>query len=164
MQKISSLIVSLIIGLVIGSALSSALYSTCHSSMDRTIVKSDTTIVIDTNLYMNPLPVNVEINITDTIEVPVSNIILISDSLMALPKTIKTFEDEGYKMQISGYDPVLDWIEVYPSTKFIESESLVRKPARRWGIGIQAGYGLLLNSRQVTHGVYLGLGISYNLL
>lgn len=164
MQKISSLIVSFIIGLVVGSILTSALYRAYHSPMDRTIVKSDTTIVIDTNIYINPLPVNVEINITDTIEVPVSNIIMISDSLVVLPKTIKTFEDEGYKMQISGYDPTLDWIEVYPTTKFIESESLVRKPCRRWEIGIQAGYGLLLNSRQVTHGAYLGVGISYKLL
>ena len=126
--------------------------------------KADTTIVIDTNIYMNPLPVTVEININDNIIVPQSDIIITQDSLIVLPKSVKTYSDKSYKCQVSGYQPSLDWIEVYPETRYITKKIKEPRKPTRWGIGIQVGYGFGFPDGRIIGCPYVGFGISYNLI
>lgn len=126
--------------------------------------KADTTIVIDTNIYMNPLPVTVEININDNIIVPQSDIIITQDSLIVLPKSVKTYSDKSYKCQVSGYQPSLDWIEVYPETRYITKKIKEQRKPTRWGIGIQLGYGFGFPDGRIRAHPYIGFGISYNLI
>lgn len=128
------------------------------------ITKTDTTIVIDTNIYINPPAINIEINITDNIIVEPADITITNDSLIVLPMQTKTYAGEYYRCQISGYQPRLDWIEVYPETKYITTERTLSYRPKRWGIGIHAGYGIGINEGQVKAFPYVGLGISYNFI
>lgn len=162
-SRFSTVAVSLIIGLVAGSILSSVFYRVFLP--DRVVVsKTDTTIVVDTTIYVNPIPVDVEVSISETIVVPPSDITVTQDSLIVLPKSVKTYSDKSYKCQVSGYQPSLDWIEVYPETVTITKETTITQKPRRWGVGIQAGYGAYLSGGQVKTAPYIGVGISYNLI
>lgn len=158
-----NLILSLIVGLVAGFGLSSAFYCP-RLRGDVVEIRRDTTITVDTNIYINPLPVNVEISINETITVPPSDITVTEDSLIVLPMQTKTYEGDDYRCQVSGYQPSLDWIEVYPETRYITTETMITQRKKRWGIGIHAGYGVSAVGNTVKLGPYLGVGISYNIL
>lgn len=82
--------------------------------------KTDTTIVIDTNIYINPPAISFDIGITEeTIEVPSSEIIIKNDSLVVLPMQTKRYKGKDYELEISGYSPNLDWINIFPETKYV---------------------------------------------
>lgn len=79
----------------------------------------------------------------------------------------KLYNDPTYTLQVSGpkigdYGPNLDWIRTYKLPDEIQVPQIKSKP-RRWGIGIQAGYGAVL-APQVRMYPYVGIGISYNIL
>ena len=49
-------------------------------------------------------------------------------------------------------------------TEYITKEiKTVTKP-KRWGIGLQAGYGVSFSNKQIKATPYIGIGISYNIL
>lgn len=73
--------------------------------------------------------------------------------LVEIPIVQKVYEDSDYTAWVSGYRPKLDSIRVY------RHETIMRERSRRWGIGIQAGYGLTPKSLSP----YIGLGIQYRL-
>lgn len=128
------------------------------------IVHKDTTIVIDTNIYVNPIPVSFDINVDARIIVPPADITIVDDSLIVLPVETKTYAGDDYRLQISGYRPNLDWIETFPQTKYVTTTVTGKSNPKRWGIGIQAGYGVGVSSGQVTAFPYIGVGISYNIV
>ena len=70
------------------------------------------------------------------------------------------YEDSLYRAWVSGYRPKLDSIEVYPKTIYQTVTNdiyhAVKPKMKRWGLGLQAGYGY-------PGGLYVGVGISYNL-
>ena len=74
-----------------------------------------------------------------------------------LPITQKIYKDSLYTAYVSGYRAKLDSIEVYSKmqTVFV-SERAKRK---RFGLGVQAGYGFSGNKASP----YVGVGVSYNL-
>lgn len=74
-----------------------------------------------------------------------------------IPIISREYNGEGYRAWVSGYNPMLDSIEVYSTTTTITPPKPRRK---RWGIGVQAGYGLGRNGMQP----YVGVGVSYNLV
>lgn len=122
--RFSTVAVSLIIGLVAGAILSSAHYHRVISGID---VKSDTTTVVDTNIYINPPAINIEVSITDNIIVEPTDITITDDSLIVLPMQAKTYESKDYRCQISGYQPNLDWIEVYAQTTNVTQTEYIQK-------------------------------------
>ena len=64
----------------------------------------------------------------------------------------------------TGYRPQLDSIQIYQTTEYITKEiKTVTKP-KRWGIGLQAGYGVSFSNMQIKATPYIGIGISYNIL
>ena len=83
---------------------------------------------------------------------------------VSLPRETKVYEDSTYKAQISGYEPRLDYIEVYPRTITITETVTERTRRRPWGIGVNVGYGATLHDRQVMLSPYIGVGVSYNFL
>ena len=124
------------------------------------IEKTDTLIVVDTVRIAQPVPV--EVRVTDTMLVAVTDTVRQTDTVyVRVPKETKTYEGKDYKAQVSGYRPSLDWIEVYPETKYITK---FVTPRKRWGIGVQVGYGAMLHDRQAILSPYVGVGISSNLL
>lgn len=81
-------------------------------------VKADTITLRDTIREVFPVVVDVTIS-EDDIEVPVTDIVIRNGSLVVLPIEVKTYEGQDYRAQVSGYRPQLDWIEVFPETKYI---------------------------------------------
>lgn len=81
----------------------------------------------------------------------------ISDSAeVVIPIAHKLYEDSLYRVWVSGYDVNLDSIKVNSRFREIKTPVIVPGKLKRWGLGIQTGYGY-------PGGLYVGVGVSYNL-
>ena len=60
--------------------------------------------------------------------------------------------------------PQLDSIQIYQRTEFITKEIKTNTKPKRWGIGLQAGYGVSLHEGQIQPGPYIGVGLYYSLI
>lgn len=126
------------------------------------IVQVDTLRIKDTVLIDKPVPV--EVRVVDTVLVAVTDTLRLSDTVyLRIPRETKQYEDSLFRAQVSGYRPSLDWIEVYPQTVYL-TKVVKTQDVRRWGIGLQAGYGAYAAGGQVRLAPYLGVGISYDIL
>ena len=130
------------------------------------IVAADTVTVVDTIPYYRPVLRDsavvryeiVRLMVADTARVTVTDTVQVADSVeVVVPIIQKVYEDSLYRAYVSGYRPRLDSIFVYPRTRYV-TVTRQAKP-QRWGIGVQAGYGV---GRGGT-GPYVGIGVSYNL-
>ncbi|HCK24194.1 MAG TPA: hypothetical protein DHW31_05290 [Bacteroides graminisolvens] len=122
---------------------------TTHSYLQR-----DTIVKIDTVRDTVPVPYKVRVVRVDTVYFP----ILVGDTAsvdsipVAIPITQKEYKTNQYQAWVSGYRPNLDSIHTFiPMTTIY-----VKQKVRRWGVGLQAGYGY-------PSGVYVGVGVNYNL-
>lgn len=79
---------------------------------------------------------------------------------VTFPITQKVYRDTFYTAWVSGYMPSLDSVAIRQRTENVT----VTVPAkrRRWGVGIQAGYGVTAE-RNPRVAPYIGIGITYNL-
>lgn len=105
-------------------------------------VAGDTLVIRDTLREPVPIPV-VETVIRDVPElfpvyVTMGGDTVHEDILVPVPITVKEYVTDSYRAWVSGYKPSLDSVWVYPTTERI----YIREKARRWGIGISAGYGV----------------------
>lgn len=115
----------------------------------RTETKIKTIVKTDTVLISAPIVAFFRIT-SDTIHV--------GDTVVMREQAV--YEDSLYRAWVSGYRPRLDSIEVYPKTVYQTMtndiyHTIVPKK-KRWGLGLQAGYGY-------PGGFYVGGGISYSL-
>lgn len=134
-----------------------------ESGAQETAVRFDTLVVRDTVLERHP--VYVERTVTDTMLVALTDTVRVSDTVyVRLPREQKRYADTNYAAWVSGFRPSLDSIEVYPVTRYVTKEIILPGSAKRWGIGIQAGYGIGLAGGKVTGVPYIGIGISYDLI
>lgn len=126
------------------------------------VVKRDTVVFHDTVHVEKPVPRYV--TTVDTIRVPVP--VTEHDTIyVSLPKEEKTYADSTYKVTISGYQPCLEMIEVYPTTvRITETQTVSVASRKRWGVGVQVGYGAALNGKQVVLSPYVGIGVSYHFI
>lgn len=71
------------------------------------------------------------------------------------------YEDSFYRAWVSGYRPRLDSLVVFPKTVYQTVTNdiyhTIKSKKKRWGFGLQAGYGY-------PSGWYFGAGMSYNLI
>ena len=82
-----------------------------------------------------------------------------SDSIpVEIPIIQKRYESEDYLAYVSGYEPSLDSIFVFPKTTVIRER--IYKPPNKWHIGITGGYGYGFTSKQAEP--YIGIGITYS--
>ena len=139
-----------------------------HSHITNT---SDTITLYDTLLVEHPVPKDSIIVRYRTITFPAKHdtifaeniavrIDTVTDSVtVTLPITQKEYGDSSYHAWISGYQPSLDSIAVFPKTTIItNTQTIVEK--KRWGVGIQMGIGISTD-KQVHP--YLGIGLHYNI-
>ena len=121
-----------------------------------TVYKTDTVRVKDTVVIDRPTPVKVYVTRFDTIRV--------NDTvLVPIPITTKLYEDSTYRAQVSGYNPTLDWVEVYPEKQYVVNtitQTKTEYKTKRWGLGVQVGYGYGFQ----RFSPYIGIGVSYNIL
>lgn len=94
-----------------------------------------TRVDVDTQYILSPQPYIAWIDNSDTIHA--------SDTCSHL-REYKEYQDSNYYAKVSGVQPRLDELRVYPKTIY-ETQYIYRdivcKP-KRWGIGLSAGYGV----------------------
>ena len=78
-----------------------------------------------------------------------------------LPISQRVYRDSSYTAWVSGYKPSLDSIHTYNKMVYTTRtiERTITKPPRKWGIGINAGYGYGVNSKLFEP--YIGVGVTY---
>lgn len=121
---------------------------------------ADTVYKRDTITITKPVPVAAR---PSKEKVAIPDTLIIQDTLLQvyeLPREELIYKGEDYRAVVSGVQPRLDSIAVFPKT--IEINKIVREIERkktRWGIGIQAGYGY--NGREFSP--YIGVGVQYSI-
>lgn len=117
----------------------------------RTETKVNTVVKVDTLLISAPMAPLLTIRLTDTIR--------IGDTVVYREQAY--YEDSLYRAWVSGYRPRLDSLQIFPRTVYrtvtndIYHTIIPKK--KRWGLGVQVGYGY-------SGGFYVGVGVSYNIL
>lgn len=120
----------------------------------RTETKIKTVVKVDTLLISKPMAVFWCFVPDDTTR--------IGDTLLHRRQVV--YSDSLYRAVVSGYlDPRLDSLQVFPKmvyqtvTNDIYHPVAIKSKKKRWGLGLQAGYG-------VPGGWYVGVGVSWNLV
>ncbi len=130
------------------------------------ITLRDTICIYDTIRIEKLIPAYIKT--IDTFLVELKDTILIKDTVyLSIPKEEKIYQEESFKAWISGYRPSLDSIHIYNSTQQIYSSTTIlpkSKSSKRWGIGIQTGYGLIYQQNTIKPAPYIGVGVSCHLL
>ena len=153
-------------------ALSVALVSEHRSSADFRIpeitMRTDTVIIRDTVLIDRPVEAGART--IDTILISTAlpahgDTVRLTDTVYVhLPVEQKHYSAPEYDAWVSGYRPSLDSLRIHTqSARITNTIPLpVHPKSKRWGIGIQVGYGMTAAPRPEFH-PYIGLGISYNI-
>ena len=115
----------------------------------------------DTLLLNSPILREVHKVTHDTIKIVMNDTIVRRDTIY-LEREQRVYEDEDYKAFVSGFQPRLDSIYVYPKTIY-ETKVSTRKEWRRFTYGVQLGVGVVMPfNSSPSFGGYLGFGIGYN--
>lgn len=130
---------------------------------DETVYKEVRDTITDTIAYYQPIARDSVITRYHVVRVPVIHtdtsytagdtvyITRADTAEVRLPIVQKRYNDSLYTAWVSGYMATLDSIKVKSNTIYINK---VKKP-KRWGVGVQAGYGI--NGKP-----YIGVGVTYN--
>lgn len=137
MEKYIPYISVLVVGFVIG-----ILCRPDHFRDEVKMVERDTTFIVDTHIIEKP--VMVDRVSKETIMVPVHDTTIVNDTIY-IPLLIekKIYKGEEYYAEVSGYQPSLDKIEVYPKTVAISKTETTTQTIRhtnRLRLGIEANY------------------------
>lgn len=127
---------------------------------------------VDTIPYYYPVPKDSMVIRYEVVRLPAvendsltfgTNDSLVFDSAsVVIPVESKVYQDSCYTAWVSGYNPRLDSLKVYPKniyTKVTENR-LIYKP-NRWGLSLTAGYGYVPGAGMKP---YVGVGISFTLM
>ena len=91
---------------------------------------------VDTLTLLSPQPYIAWIDNTDTMRL---------DSCWHL-REYKEYRDSNYYVKVSGVQPRLDEVRVYPltvyQTEYIYRDVVRKERQKRWGVGLGAGYGV----------------------
>ena len=116
----------------------------------RTETKVNTVVQIETLLISPPMAPLVVFRLTDNMR--------IGDTVVHREQAY--YEDSLYRAWVSGYRPRLDSLMIFPKTVYQTVTNdiyhTITPKKKRWGLGLQVGYGY-------PGGLYLGVGMSYNL-
>ena len=129
----------------------------------QTIVSVETVTVRDT--VFEPVPVPAEVVRTDEILVPIRDTVAIRDTVyMALEIEQKHYRGDDYEAWVSGFRPRLDSIMVFPVTQYVTKTVTTSTGPKRWGVGVQAGYGAAIVGGQVGLSPYIGIGVQWSVI
>ena len=121
--------------------------------------KPDTVWKTDTVIHETPVEKWKYIDKPVYIAVVDSQIVHIHDTTyIAMNREIKGYEGDDYKCTISGIDPALESIAVFPKTAYITNTVVEKK---RWTWSATAGPGVFYNG-SVQFGVGAVIGVGYN--
>lgn len=122
--------------------------------------RTDTVWRTDTHFVDRPVEVwktkekLVYIPVVDT------QIVHTTDSVyVALQREKRGYSGDDYEAVVSGVDPMLESIKVFPKTAYITNTVTTRK---KWSAGITAGPGVFWNGEKIHGGVGVVAGLQYN--
>lgn len=125
---------------------------------------ADTVTVIRHDTIKIDSPVPVIKYIKEKEYVTVTDSLLVHDTvthIVELPREYLVYQDTTYRAVVSGVQPRLDTIAIYPKTVYQTITKTITKTKKtKWGIGVQAGCGW--NGEKFSP--YLGAGVQYNLI
>ena len=115
----------------------------------------------DTLRLNSPILLEIHKVTHDRIKIVMNDTIVRRDTIY-LEREQRVYEDEEYKAFVSGFQPRLDSIYVYPKTIY-ETKVSTRKEWRRFTYGVQVGMGVVMPfNSSPSFGGYVGIGIGYN--
>lgn len=161
MDKKTKWIIGLLILLVLSLCGNVIQFMDRHNNTEKIIFKTDTITVIDTVTRIQPEPIEV-IKIEKKVEkLPIYVTKTDTDSIFVeVPYEKKTYEEDSlYKLQISGHNPNLDYIQVFPKTKVITNtieKTITKHNHFNATIGIGAGYGIINKKPDIFVGGVIG--------
>lgn len=128
--------------------------TTCNTEKADTVTSVHVVmkVDVDTQYILSPQPYIAWIDNSDTIHA--------SDTCWHL-REYKEYQDSNYYAKVSGVNPRLDEIRVYPRT-FYQTEYVYRditQKSKRWGLSLSAGYGVGKNGLTPV----LAVTVNYNL-
>lgn len=90
---------------------------------------------------------------------------LTADSVrVTVPIERKVYQTVDYRAIVEGFRPELVSMEIYRQTQYIDRTQTVTTPDhRRWGIGLQAGYGVAVRDGRMVGTPYVGVGAQYSI-
>ena len=135
----------------------------CHRTTDKEVITiTDTLVLTDTIIKFQPKPYKV--TIIDTIYLPQQPQKPQKPQKPQCDTLIRqeiTYKDSTYMAVVGGIEPYLKSIEIYPKTIYVNNNTTTTIKVRsRFGLGVQAGYGLSRNGLQP----YIGFGVQYNFM
>lgn len=117
----------------------------------------DTLIVWDTIFIDKPIWVTSKVRDSVPIAVPKAQADTVHDTLFVyLPQQEIVWTDSFCSVYAHGINPVIDSVAHFLPTRTIISKANQKK----WGIGIQAGYG----ASEDGLSPYIGIGVTYSLI
>lgn len=124
------------------------------STVTDTILERDTIISVPDTVYRT-------IALGEkTVKVVIHDTLFKTDTVeIALPFVQREYRDSNYNAWVSGYEPALDSIQVFPRTMTVKERVTVKERSRRWGVFGGVGIGV---SDRITPCV--GVGIGYRIL
>lgn len=150
-----ALAAALAVGFALGRRTRTSAPQTVTKIVRDTLTVRDT-ITVSTPVYLTRREVRRDtVAVTDTLRV--------RDTLVVvLPREQVEWRDSLITVWASGIRPAIDSVRHYTRTEIVTQTVTVsgpRKPSR-WGLGVQAGYGV--SDKGLTP--YVGVGLSYNIL
>ena len=117
----------------------------------------DTLIVWDTIFIDKPIWVTSKVMDSVRFAVPKAQSDTVHDTLFVyLPQQEIVWTDSFCSVYAHGINPVIDSV-----AHFLPTKTIIPKPSpKRWGIGIQAGYG----ASEDGLSPYIGIGVTYSLI
>ena len=157
MKRIKYILLGVIAGMVI--CLLNG-WASCHRTINKEVITiTDTLVLTDTIIKFQPKPYKV--TIIDTIYLPQRPQQPQQPQIDTLIRQEITYKDSTYTAVVGGIEPYLKSIEIYPKTIYVNNNTTTTIKVRsRFGLGVQAGYGLSRNGLQP----YVGVGVQYNFL
>lgn len=144
------------IGLIIGVVLAIALPLIVRRNAPTSAIKTEVKEIIVRDTIIAYKPREIERRVTDTIKVVVRDSICVRDTIY-LPRETRVYEDSLYRAVVSGYEPRLESIAVYPRTHYIVT-STTERVQNKVGVGFQVGVG----AGRGGFTPYIGVGVQYN--
>lgn len=136
--------------------------NSCHQRepIINVVEKVDTLFIYDTIKVTEPL--FVKERVVDSVLVAVTDTIVRNDTtFITLPRQQRKYQSPQFQAWVSGYDPKLDSIKLFQTTRTITKEiPVIQKQRPRFSVGITGGYGA--GKDGLTP--FVGVGLTYNLL
>lgn len=131
----------------------------------RLAFQTDTCIVRDTIVENKPVyidrwrlrvdTVRLAVVRTDTVEVLKTDTVAVE-----LPVEVRRYKGADYDLAVSGHEPELEWVRVFPATKIVTNTVAADRP--RWSFGASAGPAALVTpSGKVYGGLGVAAGVAY---